>query len=346
MALALAVFLDPGNHCSATGFEAKGQLLFQIGTNQPLRSKICVQVDSCSWAIRVSDDPYFPFLEESVISSDGTNLFQIDVFKPKLSATNHGGVKNQPVQTVNWIANVRTGNVPDYDYHHNSHLWFAFGSQCYLRQTTTDRLPCILMRPRNSADCTVKATWTPHPKADGILAAAVFDEGKIEMLNGEVMDRPPPFDRGFTNLVYHVQAFTNIGASFVPLRFSFEMFRPRENALSSADIITEWRLEGIVESVRDGPGNVAPPQILARTRVEDFRSADFSNVKSVVYYTTNAWLTTNHPAFIRLISGVAYDPEHKSAGKYVIGAMMLTSLLFLGFLLKHSIQSKQRKEHE
>lgn len=229
---ATAVFLFavlifcPFTAAIANGFEADGELHFTIGTNKPIDSKFKVQISGCAWAISVSDDPYYPFLEDSVIASDGTNLFQIDVFKdtPDPYATNQNGLPSpQSAPQVNRNGYARTGSVPDYNHHHNSQLWLAFASACYLRNAATNRLPCTVLRPQDEADCSVKATWTFHGnEKDTVLSSATFfDEGKIELLSGEVIDRPKPFEKGFTNLTYRVSAFTNIEGSVVPLQFHF-----------------------------------------------------------------------------------------------------------------------------
>ncbi len=352
MILLLFLFLvTVMNRCKADGFETVGELHFFIGTNEPVKSKFKVQVNSCNWLIQVSDDPYYPFLEESMIASDGTNLFQVDVFKDKPDpyATNKielasSGGKTLRAPQVNWIANVKIGNVPDYNHHHNSLLWLAFASGCYLSHTATNQLPCVVVRPRNKSECSVKATWTLHGKDPAVLlAATVFDEGKVGMLNGEVFDRPKPFDGGFTNLVYSVSAFTNIGAAKVPLQFRLEMFEPRHDAHSSADITTSWRLDGFVERTAAAiSSDFTPPQIRERTRVEDFRAAEIASVKSVIYYTTNGWLTTNHPAFNSLISGVPYAPRESTVKRYVVGIMILTSLIFFAVLWKLKRQSNTK----
>lgn len=328
----------------AAGFESAGELRFFNGTNAPVKSKFRVQVNSCSWSIQVSEDPYYPFLEESTIACDGTNLFQVDVFKSKPDpfptnktdpASSGGGSPGG--QQVNWIATVKTGNVPDYDSHHNSALWLAFAAGCQLNQTAANQLPCEILHPRNKPGCSVKAAWELHGTDPAVLlAATIFDEGKVEMLDGKFINRPKPFESGFTNLVYSVSAFTNIGTAKVPLQFRLELFAPRLDAHSSSDIATVWHLDGFVESAAPLTlSNPAPPQIRERTRVEDFRASEISSVKSVIYYTTNGWLTTNHPAFKGLIAGVPYTPPRQSSvTRYVVATLLFGSLIFLVILWK------------
>ncbi len=228
--LLLLCLFATANPCAASGFWAEGELHLVLGTNQPITSRFRVEVDGCKWSIRITEDPYYPFLEESVLACDGTDLFQMDVFKLELKGPPGAGsnAPNRPpaIPQVNRMATVRTGNVPDFDYHHNSSLWLVFGSGCYLKTAPPNDLPCVVLHPRHKLDCKVKAAWRLEETGPGAVfcvAASVLDEGQVEMLGGETVPRPKPFDAGFTNQAYRVIEFRRIGNLRIPGSFQIDL---------------------------------------------------------------------------------------------------------------------------
>ncbi len=105
-------------------------------------------------------------------------------------------------------------------------------------------------------------------------------------------------------------------------------YEPRQNARTSEDLDRVRSLQGVVHNAGVlGRSNFAPPPVKARTRVEDFRAGEFSNVKSVVYYTTTGWLATNQSAYQSLITG--QPPVASSSQRYfALAALLLASVVF------------------
>lgn len=129
--------------CKAEEFEVEGKLVFTVGTNinTPVFSRYKVQKKNDFWTIEVKNDPYYPFIEKSIIGSDNTNLYQLDIYKSDSVAAN---------KTVNCNGFVKIATVPDYDYHHFTKLWLVYASSSYLNQQIgKSRLPCSIIRPKS-----------------------------------------------------------------------------------------------------------------------------------------------------------------------------------------------------
>lgn len=334
--LIVVIFLSISGYAST--FEVGGKLTFGSETFQTnIVTDFVVQVDGDKWQIRVSNDPYYPFLEEFTIASDSVDLYQVDLYKPKTkfvdsnSTNRNSSVVAKRVPTVNSIAKVSPGYVPDYDYHHSPHLWLVFASGYFLQnQAPANKLPCVILRPKDQTNCWLKANWEFSDPKSGILRHVVtFDEGKVGLFGGGKVDRPKPFDAGFTNLICSVTAYTNLGSLNIPIKFEIRALKPQENAVTHRDLATIWHLEGSVETVSlNIGGEICPPKVSERTRVEDFRAERISIAKSVVYYTTNGWLATNQPAYASLITGIPYEP--KSTFRFwFISLLVIISIIIL-----------------
>lgn len=332
---------------AGAGYWAEGELSFHVGASaRSFQSFFRVETSGCKWSIQIREDPYFPFLEESLLASDGTNLFQLDRFSEAAAV----GQRTNRYPRVNWNGTVRTGQLPDFDYHHNSSLWLVFASGCYLRASPPNALPGVLLRPRRAGESWLKADYILEQDTAGnwtCVAANIFDEGRVEMLDGTTVSRPAPFQAGFTNQTYRVTEFRQLEGIRIPGRFRIETCEPKPGARSDSDLSLAWSLNGVV--LRAGVlanSRFVPPPIRARTRIEDYRAAALTNVLSVIYYTFTGWLRTNDPAFDTLLTGKPPPPALPPAGRrwLALSALAFSTAAFLAALMMHRNLKHQEKE--
>jgi hypothetical protein len=165
---------------------------------------------------------------------------------------------------------------------------------------------------------------------------------------------PPPYDRGFTNLVYNVRRLESLGRLWLPAEFECLYFRPvlvRPNTDPGVPGL-ELRLTGRVsawEAVLSAAGTL--PIVPGTSAVSDFRFFTRSNRFPHLPYMTNRWLSDTEVMALReyrqAVStlqsahlNVAATPPKPIAGARALvwAAMILVSLICLAYACKQVLQ--------
>lgn len=172
-------------------------------------------------------------------------------------------------------------------------LWTAFAAGCYLRKAAgSGKLIPPDIRSQFRKPIPAEVEWLDE--AASIPARILyFDDGTNRMEYKEVA-HPPPFDKGYTNGIYTVAEYTNIGSLKLPLRFEFDQFFPAPSqAVSSNDIMLGLHLEGRVLTVAARCDQISFVPELPPTpiRTTDGRFMTLDVGASRFTYTTNHWLS-------------------------------------------------------
>lgn len=296
-------------NASPNTFEAEGtithQLFDQRGLEkQRLAKHFMVVVDRASWMIRTTSidaSPEEPIISEEV-GFDGTNLFELTLSDSnKLTSARASVSKSQrPRNFIYSTGIISTNSIPRTDMRLISPIWFAFISSC-----STDLRAGGKMKPLSFYPDKVfydeRFSNEAVAEYDGPLASfpkyiALLNSGSElgPMGGGKFVTYGKPYDRGFTNAIYSVTAFTNINSISVPRDFSYLCLAPTANGTKSSDLFVNQRFDGRVHAARSG--NSLPslrPRIVELTMVQDSRLYLGTNKYT---YTTKRWMETNESA--------------------------------------------------
>ncbi len=178
------------------------------------------------------------------------------------------------------------------------------------------------------------ATWVTY-----------FDDGIVRTPNGAAK-RVPPYDKGFTNAIFQVDAFTNVNDVAVPLSASLHLLRPRRGGTSSndLDVLVEYQITltnaGRAEEITD-----FQPALPGITAIRDERYGVLN------YFGTNEWPTVeqlqNGEYFKTLRSinmpvGMSAEPLTRRALQVALAILLISpAVVFLG---RNVLKGKRKQE--
>lgn len=147
------------------------------------------------------------------------------------------------------------------------------------------------------------------------------------MGRGTLITYDKPFDRGFTNAIYSVAAFTNINDISVPRDFSYSYLVPIADGTKSSDLFVNVRFDGKVHAVRSGKRLPSlRPKITELTTVQDSRLYLGTNKYT---YTTKGWMETNEPALQIRYQNIKQLTERRLTGRKQYRASHSRSIVVL-----------------
>jgi hypothetical protein len=251
-----------------------------------------VKTRGCDWLVRFVRDEGTNAANASdyeEASFDGTNVYYLCNFKEKLERQRRAGDKFK-------APNVAVGRAYQGElFHHRMALevgpiWLTYASGCYFRSRTNDQVEPAMLFDGSGI------TYGPpkHPKLSARWAltdsspsfpvrVAYFSSGEIQSPNGRVA-RPRPYNAGFTNAIYQVEAFTNMGGLMIPCRSSLKVFKMRADATANTDLalFVEYRVD-LTNIVRSIDITSFQPEIPGVTLLEDARFGQLN------YFASNGW---------------------------------------------------------
>lgn len=244
-------------------------------------------------------------------------------------------------------------------------IWFAYLSHEYLDKNKGDRLipPDVLnINTYNSSVAPpqrsqlVRSTAYPRlPQSavfweDGVFHAALIGPNYKP---NQVKRWPPPYDQGFTNLIYGVRAATNLEFVSLPLESELLCFMPaifEKNSVPSQNelrVHKKVRLQTLHIKLINEPVELLPV-IPGLTIVQDRR---FTNIvlNPVNYMISNRWLTEKEvkslPVFRHAIGSAKADSRTGSSVSkvFVVSFLLCLTLLPMGYFFWKQSKNSTRK---
>ncbi len=168
-------------------------------------------------------------------------------------------------------------------------IWLALASSRYLddandrlmppysTEVLRVRLPASVMRMDNPPRLPQTITF--------------FNDG-FDRREGVPKKIHPPYDKGFTNAIYTVNTFTNIGGYSLPLTFNLKVF---VHTYSGSGITLSDEYNGTITNISaECPLTNFIPEVISEGRIRDTRFVSADAIReSPFYYKTNRWLNTN-----------------------------------------------------
>ena len=195
-------------------------------------------------------------------------------------------------------------------------LWFAFVSQHLYPQDGRQSSPQIFVRfslELNNAQFSVLVDVKHDPRLPYFLSRGVMFEDGIRRYWEEEEDawvQPPeeeplpyPYEHGYTNCIFAVDEFGEIGPMAWPKKFSFVQNGMKNRATNAADLDLFCVMTGSVTNFESEPQvSSFIPEVPKGMIVNDERFIwDAAPVFSFTYPSTGQWLTkdevTNTPAY-------------------------------------------------
>jgi hypothetical protein len=253
-----------------------------------------INIRDCNWLLRFVRDEGTNAAnarDYEEVSFDGTNVYYVCNMTTKIERQRSIGDKLD-------APNVALGRAYKGQLFHLrvadevGPIWLAYASGCYLQSRTNQFIePAMVFDgsgvtygPPKHAE--LRAQWTLSDSSPRFpVWLAYFSDGYMELPSGRVR-RPKPYDAGFTNAVYCVEAFTNANGLQIPLASSLKIFKMKPNATASTDLYLFAEYQMNVSNIAHSIDVVRfQPEIPGITVVHDERFG------RQAYYATNKWPT-------------------------------------------------------
>ena len=261
-------------------------------------------VSGCTnrWKVRIRRNPDEPSFNEAIF--DGQYVYTTSRFKDRPD-------RNQVAHTV--IYDKRS--FPPMDMPPAMRpVFFGFASGQYF-QTKESKLvePAIragldfYLDPQNVYP--LKAEWDLFTNAPFLPKWIVYlDDGVTPKDGSKGKKRPPPFDRGFTNISYSVSSTTNIDGCVFPLEARLKGYRLVRNAKTFADLKQCVEFNFAVTNVIAGRPKIIISEVYGRTAVSDYRFGNKAN-----YFVTNGLRETTE-----LLGSPEFQKKYREMEKEVL----------------------------
>lgn len=344
----------------AIHYSCKGRLVWTLysedGTPEPMKTwsfRVCVS--NTIWSAETIAIEGLDIGGKQFIYHDGTNLYQLHLYGDQKESNTKYNVIRAQLRAKSGMTNLVATNkvfdssavfspekVPLYDSRGIAPLWLALCSTEYLNSESRKRIqPVFEMGSTRSARYPIEG-FIGYLDAKKQLPKMIvfwnegynYDTDRPPSQGNLVLRREtPPYNKGYTNAIYHVLETTNSGPLILPQHFTLTRFMPKKGASKSSEIIKGWKYEAFVEQVEaiSGTPRLEPSSPITRTYVIDQRiKTQFPTIPDARYVATNGqWLPQgslpNIPAIKRQVQVAATYNTNASR------AILIVLVAFLGF---------------
>jgi len=281
---------------------AKMRMVMPSGKMQEQRAVVFkLNVSDCQWRIRFHRDEGTNQINSpdyTEVSSDGVFLYYLSNLE--------SAIANQKKRGANFGVDHNTAVARRYKgelFHMRfvdevSPIWLAFASGCYFKNRTNDYVePGFVFDsvqeygpPERKR---LKSFWRLNEFKPFMPVSVVYiGVGKIKGPNGDLIDRPSPYNNGFTNAVYRIISTTNINGVEFPQHSKLEIFRPTSLFDTNSPLIPfityEMSLTAFLR--RTGIFHIQP-ELPGITAIQDEAAFEGSSIPRVTYKSKDRWPT-------------------------------------------------------
>ena len=300
---------------SMTGFTPEGK----VDGVQVLNFSL--QVSNSLYKVRLTGFPE-NFIDYRESAYDGQYLYLIDSLAGSIAAAKTAGKQLAGKNTATgWIYKDQHV-VRDVIGSQMGPIWLMFASGEYFKSLTNNLVePAVVLGlyiPSLSVTRQIRPRALWHLQEDPPnfpVEVSYFDDGTIYLPPPrKPIKRLPPYENGFTNAIFKVINFTNVGGLQIPNVGVLETFHPRDGLTGTGELYCASRYEISVKSVKLGlPPTVFRPEFPGVTAISDVRFYDRAAAVTYLQSGDSAWLPeqviTNKEAFKR--KAAITDLQHK-----------------------------------
>jgi hypothetical protein len=238
-------------------------------------------------------------------------------------------------------------------------IWLVYLSRNYMEQPPRRIPPPVPFNVAGGASLpnfepySLEAHWEYDPTTRFIRRLVTLDDGKERALLGgklvEVGTYPPPFNKGFTNLVFEVLSHEKYEGQMFPKKSQLDVFWVSGG---KREMVHRYIIEAT--RFRTPPSTSIPePELNGIGAISDGRLSHSKNPVVVPYLATNRFLTPeeimNLPAFKQaLMQATTFQPTVLPAAQgpterrlFVLCILFLATLVFVFLAFKLSKQGKK-----
>ena len=224
--------------CAAAVFSVEGTCRFTTFTPSGAEVTECpftISVSNRIWFLHMADIKTNVQVGYWEISYDGKYTYSL-VFQEEwvqIARAHYGTGQYENVA----VGIVAPHEVPHFPFQPQSAvIWLAYASGCYFASASSPRLEpaaSLGVGPRGVDQTSFlrqKAYWTCSRQPPYLPSSVVYlDDGIIDPKGsgGQPLRWPEPLDAGFTNTVYQVLEYTNLGPLELPVRAGMKTFSAR-----------------------------------------------------------------------------------------------------------------------
>jgi hypothetical protein len=215
-------------------FEVDGQIyVFKSYGNSSITYFNAIVKDQ-NWYIKLTQDTKNVY-DYQEISYDGKYCYDLSNMKWIIEERQKNGKAVGNNVATGWI--VRDTFFRSVFAHEAGPIWLAYGSKYFFKNLTNNIIePIIAYNSEPIVSATTKLT---KQKIDlnlcqdfpGLPTKIIFHDMGIE-LTEPITKRDPPYDKGFTNVVFDVLATTNYSGMILPTDVKVDVFCPSETGLN------------------------------------------------------------------------------------------------------------------
>ena len=228
--------------------------------------------------------------------------------------------------------------------------WLAYASSCTLGEEGVGKAPpLVFMGPRwDQYGHRLKCTWSSSRAAPHLPEYMVeYADEKVFNFTEEAMtilqkpSFPPLYSQGYTNAIYEVLTWTNLGDLRLPLHFRFSRFIPRVGGVRTNDLDLQLLYDGWASAVSTNRlGEMTLPRSFPQlTRISDYRLGSADD-PPIIYMSGKGQVPTLDEAK-RIRAGTQARSLPLRAVVRVVLAVLVVSPAFLWLLCRWR-KSQQR----
>ena len=244
--LLICFLFFPSRIARGQQYEVQGLLSFE-SERQPPEPMVffTLTVNGNTWFVRTTK-PEKRTSDYHEAWFDGTNLYHVCSIATAVQTMRSRGTNVGANTATAWVH--RTRFLHDSFAHYIAPLCFAYASTSYLNALTNNMVEPIWEWPLSTGSysalnpITVKSIITRHPVEPYLPTQAVFfDDGLVRhpaWPSVRATKRKPPYGDGFTNAVFSVGSFTNVGGYALPNTAVLEVFAPKDRIFSPTQLGT------------------------------------------------------------------------------------------------------------
>ncbi len=259
----------------ASGYQSTNQFSFSV------------TVSDCLYAVKVMADGRTNQMGHEEVAYDGRDFYQVRYLnEAPLSARTNG----QPVEINAFVRSQRIPSIVGGSW--LPHVWFPFGAGCYLRTVASGLVTSEFLTPASAADSFRPAkVWFYPGDSNVVQRMVILCPGYFQNPGQKLIHRyPPPFDQGFTNMIYLCRSARRVGGTLVPTSFRWTCYDVSAHGSRKPEWRPVWALEGTVEHIEPSPAvGDFQPVLAGEAAIFDYRLDELSKVAAEPYFAREFW---------------------------------------------------------
>jgi len=332
----------------AQQFEVNGRVNFSVPGKPVVSTYFNAVIEGAKWNIKLTQDTKKLYDYEE-ISFDGEYSYNVSSIKSNIEERRQHGEKVGDNVATAWVS--KEPFFRSIFVHEAGPVWLAYASGHFFSTFTNHVIEPIIAyncEPIPSADSTLvkqKVEWSSFQDFPYLPRSALFlDNGSL--LTEPLRKRQPPYDKGFTNVIFHVLETTNFYGMILPIKVAVDVFCPLKTGLG---LLCSYEISDVKVNVESNNFSFKP-SIPGLTYVTDGRFV--SEAGLIAYPIKTNWLSeTEVRSFPQFANGKAVAsviernipvPPTSPTVLWIIRCFLILTILVSPILIWYSLNKTNK----